>query len=435
MLLFNPLRRAELKDYRDKAVNKTSRGIKFTGRKIDSLTNTLSKFNISRKAKKVWLIIIIVLTVFFLSIYIPSWFTSNEQEEYYALANDPNAVKFNDNLDGSRYLKMDFDNDGLLNEDEWDNETNIFDPDTDGDGYWDEYEIDHEMNPNKKDSFEKAIKSDDEKSNTDLDTPYKDEDVVLWPDSYEDKAYGVVIKDFNGYIIRNFKGWAQFPNSIHRHVYNYKDGKLEKLKYREKEDAYYIKEDSYIIITEKEITSNYRFSFAGQPYIIKNNVIGNILCFLLPEKGKTYLKCQEIPQLNIKEENTTTRVKVVEYSNGYEERLTKNTNTTDDLSKVWNTIRNGKCVYVSFFNEEKGESIGIIYGYDYEGNLLIADPETGTYAGKMNITLYGKKILRDKNIEKYTWFEFEGLGFSSENNDRINFFGTQTDDNYIDYID
>lgn len=434
MLFFNPLRRAELNKYKDKTIDKAKSGVKKTTDSAENVWNRIIKFNISRKAKKTLLIIGAVVAVFFLSLYIPAWFTGNEEEIYYALAYDPEAVSVNKQFIEGKYGTQDFDEDGINNEDENDEGTDIFEPDTDGDGYLDGYEIKNEMNPNRKDSIVSDVKSIDKKNGKDISTPYSDEGVILWPDSYDYKAHGYVIKDYNGYIIREFKGWAQFPNTIHKHVYNYKDGKLKEMKYREREDAYYIDEDSYIVILDKEASYKYRYTILGSSYIIKNSVGGNILSFLLPSKGKTYMKCQKIPQLGFKDEIVTTKIKKLKFTNSLESRISKNTNSLDDLSSVMNTVKKGKCVYVSLFKDDFGESVGIVYGYDSSKNLLIADPETGKYAGKISVELMGKNTIQDGKLVKVTWFEYKGLGFDSQNGDRINFFGTESDDEFVDYL-
>lgn len=434
MLFFNPLRRAELTKYKDKTIEKTKKGVKKASGEAENIINTVSKFNLSRKTKKIVFIVLICITVFMLSIYIPSWFTRNEKEEYYSLAYDPSAVEFNKTLIEGKYGVMDFDEDGANNEDEDYYKTNIFDPDTDGDGYLDGYEIKHNMNPNKKNSIVSAVKKIVEENDSDLSTPYSDEGVILWPDSYDDRAYGYVIKDMNGYIIRNFNGWAQFPNSLNKKVYDYNDGKLRTMKYREREDAYYIDKDSFIIIIDDEPKFKYRFSAFGTTYVIKNKIIGNVLSFILPSKGTTYLKCQKVPLLGFNEKSTTTRINSLNFSNTFEDRLTANTNSLEDLSSVINIIKKGKCVYVSLYKDEYGESVGIIYGVDKNNNLLIADPETRKYSGKLHITLMGRNSIQDNKIVKMTWFDFEGLGFDSSNGDRINFFGTESDDEYVDYL-
>ena len=440
MILFNPLRKRELEDYKDKFFNKTKtevkRGTKYAVNKAEKISDNITKFSLSRRTKKSLLIITSVVTVFLLSVYIPSWFTGAEKEEYYSLPIDPKAIDFNKNA-GNNYPDEDFDDDGLKNSAEILFKTNVFCEDTDNDGINDKLELELKTGPLKKNSLIQFIKDKDKNEGKNISDPYKDEDVILWADSYEDKTDGYVIKDKNGYLIRNYKGWAQFPETIHKYVYNYdeKNQKLKTLKYRENEDAYYIEEDSYIVILDHRPEYKYRFSAFGTNYIIKNSFWGNTLSFILPSKGKTYMKCQKIPQLGFTDINTITDPNVLKYTNDYRERMTKNTNTSDDLSSVMKMIEKNKCVYVSLFDPSEGESVGIVYGYTPEGNLLVADPETGDHSGEIKITLKAKKCLTDeKKISKHIYFDFIGLGFDSQKGDRINFFGTETSDEYIEYF-
>jgi hypothetical protein len=148
------------------------------------------------------------------------------------------------------------------------------------------------------------------------------------------------------------------------------------------------------------------------------------------------LKCQKTPLFSDSEsKNIITDVKVLKYTNDFKDRMTKNTNTAADFSSVLKFIESNKCVYVSLFDPEEGESVGIVYGYTPEGDLLVADPETGDYSGKIKIKLKARKIVDENNeIGKLIYFDFTGLGFDSEKGSRINFFGTETSDDYVDYF-
>ncbi|WP_024859198.1 hypothetical protein [Ruminococcus albus] len=441
MLFFNPLRRRELEDYKDKIFNRTKielkKGSKYTADKAEKLSDSFIKFNVSRRTKKGLSIASVSVAVFLLSVYIPSWITGTEKEEYYSLPIDPKAIEFNEKA-AVNYPDEDFDGDGITNSYEILSKTDIFSDDTDGDGFGDKVELALNTDPVKADPLIKAVKKKDKAEGKTISDPYKDDGVILWADSYEDKANGYVIKDKNGYYIRNFKGWAQFPETLHKYVYNYntKAQKLEKMKYRKVEDAYYINKDSYIVILDNKPKYKYTFSAFGTNYKLKNAFFGNTLAFVLPAKGKTYLKCQKTPLFSDSEsKNIITDVKVLKYTNDFKDRMTKNTNTAADLSSVLKFIESNKCVYVSLFGPEEGESVGIVYGYTPEGDLLVADPETGDYSGKIKIKLKARKIVDENNeIGKLIYFDFTGLGFDSEKGSRINFFGTETSDDYVDYF-
>ena len=185
---------------------------------------------------------------------------------------------------------------------------------------------------------------------------------------------------------------------------------------------------------DNKISYKYTLTFAGKSMTFKNGFFGNILSFLLPAEGRTYLKCAKEPDFKMTEGNTSALIKISKYTNTQEDRLSDCTNSLTDLAKVWNTIYEHKCVYVSFYDEEVGESIGIAYAYTPDGDLLIADPETKQYAGKLTITYNAGKIYNNGSISKNTWFEFKGLGYNSQKGARINFFGTENDKEHIDYF-
>ena len=162
----------------------------------------------------------------------------------------------------------------------------------------------------------------------------------------------------------------------------------------------------------------------------------NILSFILPGKGKTYLKCKKTPILDSSDDKSIiTDIKILKYTNEQKDRITKNTNTSADLSSVMKSIEKRKCVYVSLCDPKEGESIGIVYGYTSEGDLLVADPGTGDYSGKIKIKLKARKTIdENKEIGKLVYFDFAGLGFDSQKGARINFFGAETSNDYMDYF-
>lgn len=424
---FNPLKKQKFKDKTlDSVKNNANRSKRFA----DNVIDAARKFRMPKKLKIVLLSVFATIGIFLLSVYIPSWLSAAEQESYYSLAYDPKAVDFTKTLHLGEFADADFDNDGVTNKEEYNEDTDMFSIDTDHDGYSDAYEIQNDMDPLKEDDLSKYVKQ----QGKSLDTPYSDEGVILWPDDYSSKAYGYVIKDMTGYYIKNFKGWAQFPDSLNSFVYSYKDGICTELKYRETENAYYIKEDSYIIVLNDEVKYSYTLTAFGNNYTLDSRFWGSVLSFILPSKGNTYLKCSKAAELPFDTRSRSTAPKTIEYNDAYEDRLTQNTNSLNALSSVFNMIDKGKCVYVSIYKPEEGESIGVVYGYENHNALLIADPKTGSYAGKLHISLKGANTNTPNGMIKRTWFEFEGLGFNSENGDRICFFGSEADKDYVDIL-
>ncbi|MFR3808664.1 MAG: hypothetical protein ACLTX3_06865 [Lachnospiraceae bacterium] len=56
----------------------------------------------------------------------------------------------------------------------------------------------------------------------------------------------------------------------------------------------------------------------------------------------------------------------------------------------------------------------MIYGYDYDGNLLCADISSGKILGKITITEKAKKIMnKTGDIVSMSYFDYQGFGFNS----------------------
>ena len=138
------------------------------------------------------------------------------------------------------------------------------------------------------------------------------------------------------------------------------------------------------------------------------------------------MTCNRIASADInpqQEADTTAILKKPPITATQEERVCVDTNTLKDLTTVrWN-IENGHCVAVSMYSGNGGEAVGIIYGYDAYGNLLVADLNLDPL-GKIEIRENAKRMMnKDGTIGQVSWFEWKGFGFNSlTQDDRINFF-------------
>ena len=106
-----------------------------------------------------------------------------------------------------------------------------------------------------------------------------------------------------------------------------------------------------------------------------------------------------------------------------------NSNTLNDLLFVREAIKeNDSCIAVSLFNKDRGEYIGIVYGYTADGSLLIADNKTLKPIGVLSITEKAKKIVDNTgSMVSSSYFDFDGFRFHSQNGDRISFFAASSD--------
>ena len=380
------------------------------------------------KKKKIMLTSGMVICALGLLIYVPPFFYSDEDSNSsYTIEPDVSAIKTY-----QTYLKdhpdADFDNDGLSNSLETENGTDIWNNDSDNDGITDYAELYvTETSPvNANNSLVEKTKSDDEEAGNSLSTPYKIDDIIFWPDSYSYKAFGTVVRTLDGYRFCYYKGWVRFPQKVY--AYKYKDGVHIPLTYRENEDAYYIDSSDEIRIYSEELEFVHclKLPFIDNIYLT-DNVFSRALTKMLPSKGGI-LTCYKTATIDTEpetEDNVTATLRSPLINRDDTTRLGQNMNTLKDLSWVRKLIEADHCVAVSLYSSNAGESIGIVYGYTKEGNLLVAD-ESLNPVGVLKITEKAvKRMDKDGNVSQDSWFEFKGLGFdSAKNKDRISFFAS-----------
>lgn len=378
------------------------------------------------KKSLLWCFSILVFLV--VIIYVPPMFYSEStQESYRALTADASALKtyqqfVKDNPDA------DFDGDGLLNSEETDYGTNIWNVDTDNDGVYDSAELTiTNTSPTSPSAVQiDLVKAEDSKAGATISTPYKVDDIIFWPDDYQSKAYGAVVRTLHGYRFWNFSGYVKFPTRVY--AYEYADGVHKALPYREAEDAYRIDTHNEVRTYDEELifTNELSLPFLGSIYL-EDGGFGNFLSNILPDKGGI-LTCQHKAVLDT-EPDTSTDVTAplslphMDFSDLA--RFGENQNTLKDLSSVRKQIEAGYCVAASIYSDNTGETIAIIYGYDVDGNLLVADTNLNP-AGKLTITECAKKVINQEGVlGQMSWFEFSGFGFNSYRyKDRINFFAS-----------
>ena len=103
-----------------------------------------------------------------------------------------------------------------------------------------------------------------------------------------------------------------------------------------------------------------------------------------------------------------------------DERFARNDTSLDSLQKIYDLIDAGHTALCSLQGEQ-GEALAIVYGYDYLGNLYVADAETQQPCGVISITPRSQLMAAPEGIMQRDWFDFEAFGFVSENGDRIAF--------------
>lgn len=350
---------------------------------------------------------------------------TQEADETVMLSADANAV-----LEAAQYLKdnpdEDFDADGISNEEEVRRETDPYRMDTDGDGITDYAEI-YLLDSNPLvygDSLITLTRQQMEENQQQINSPYEQHNVILWPDDIESRAFGAVVRTLTGYRLCNFRGWAQFPEGSY--VYEVKDGIHKELK-RNSEGAVYISGPNTLVEAyASSLDMVYDTSFFGQSFYIRNTFVGNLLSFLLPSHGPALASIQKKASIDLDpdiRQGIEVEKKAWKPGDDYAKRFGRNQNTLTDLSRIHNRLSDGEAVSASLFSQTAGESQIIIYGITPSGDLLIADAGTLKKTGQLKITERASRLYNAKGEWMiHEWFTFEGMGFSSEYGDRISFY-------------
>jgi len=378
-----------------------------------------------RKKLAIFLFIFSGLLLF---LYVPQIFIRDKKEfvNNYVKSPDPAFIKQESDY-YSKNLSEDYDGDKLDNAAEDKFNCNPWDNDTDNDGADDYYEIYiSKTDPNKYDgdillNYQKDL---DSSSGATAKTPYKMNNVILWADDYNSKAYGTVIDTPRGYHFNNFKGYAQFPFGENIVAYTTDGGRYQKLEYLKKENAWYIDGYHNIEIYDSPIEEGVKLGVFFHPIYVKSNFFTKTLAFILPSKG--FITGEKITASDIVPD-TTPIISADNHDINYNiesgARFKRTTNALSDLQYVRSMIDQNKCVMVSFYSPANGELRGIIYGYDNYNRLYIADEETLTTLGTICVDEQARKILTgDGELVVQPFFTWYGLGFSSKNYDRISFF-------------
>ena len=323
----------------------------------------------------------------------------------------------------------DFDGDGVLNADESAVGTDPWRIDTDNDGVTDYAEL-HITNTSPTEYTEvlmdvqMKLDKTEEKS---LANPYSIGNVILWPDSYESKAYGSVIETSDGaYRFCDYSGSVLFPDSTGKYAYSDENGIHTLLDHDLTDNTWIVKDGNKVSLYDKELEEVIEFNLFGFRFFSDRNSFTTCLNAVLPRKG--FISARRMTKEAIVSEDTilvSNEVRKPLFKESEYSRLMNNMTTISSLGSVRTAIDDGKCVAVSMYNSNQGEYLGIVYGYTSEGNLLLADMEDKEKTDIICITEKARKMLNEEGeIVSVLYFDWSVHGFSSENNDRISFFAT-----------
>lgn len=385
--------------------------------------------------KKKLSIFLFILSGIILFIYAPQIFMRDKQKNENSYRAEPDYTMMKICSDYyATHSSDDFDNDKLDNIAEDKFGCNPWSNDTDNDGVDDYYEVYiSKTDPVVKNediliNYQKEL---DKQSGKKVNSPYKMNNVVLWADDYKSKATGTVIETPKGYHFDNFTGYAQFPHSGNIYVYTNDNGKYKQLEKLKDEDAYKIDGFHNIEIYSEPLEETIEFEAFGSKHYLKPNWFSNTVAFILPSKGflasskKTVLEVTpDTEQIKMADDNN------INYDSENGERFATDSTSLSNLQFVRSMIDNNKSVVVSLYSPANGEFRAIIYGYDDDNNLYVADETTFQYIGIIRCDAKAKRILTGNGeYALQSYFDWYGLGFNSQNYDRINFFSVSSQNN------
>lgn len=360
------------------------------------------------------------------------------EDAYVPLKADTSAIKAY-----QTYLKdnpeSDFDGDGLINSLEAERSTNPWDVDTDGDGVSDYAELFvTETSPTDASNIlVKQAASDDEKNGKDLSTPYKLDDVIFWPSDYASRAYGAVVKisqssTMVAYRFCYYDGWVKFPPYETAYAYGYANGRHYELEKNEGANAWRVTNSDEIRLYASPLRFAHQLTlpFLGVRYL-EDDAVGRFLTEILPDDGG-FVTCRKVASVDVDpkvDDAVTATFRAPAFEANDYSRLGADMTEMKYVSWARRVVDAGGCVAVSMYSDSIGESIGVVYGYDADGDLLVADLE-GNPAGKIKITEMAMRMMdATGTIGFRRWFEWRGFGFDSRRQgDRISFFATTLSD-------
>lgn len=360
-------------------------------------------------------------------LYIPQFFYTTSNPDVSVSADTTAIRKVSSVL--RNYPEEDFDGDGISNAEEELAGTDPWNVDTDGDGVTDycELKITSTDPLTAEVTLADKQKKSDAENGKSVGSPYKIGNVILWADDYASKSYGSVVETINGYRFCNFHGYAQFPDTEGKYAYANQNGVHTLLGKRNEENAWRIDGDASVELYDKKLKEICDLSIFGFHFYPDSNVFFRGLSKILPDQGFwTATTKTDIDVDPDTRDATVTDIQTMEYDKDDLKRFTLNSNTLNDLVYVRDSIKDDHaCIAASLYDSQKGEYVVLIYGYDYDGNLLCADISSGKILGKITITEKAKKIMnKTGDIVSMSYFDYQGFGFNSLQGDRISFFAT-----------
>ena len=390
------LNRTDEKFHIFKKGSKAAKGVETVKRKTKGF---FKAFTVKKVLAVLSILLVFVIALNQLPSLIYSWFAGEKKEEKQSLIFTVDDT-YSDSIDKAihDYPNEDFDNDLILNG-------------------LDEYPFD-------KDHDNNGIIDSDTSSTFALQTPIKVGDVV-----YEAKDAKCGVTQYLDYYAFNGleNEWVRVVD-CEKYPYAYYDNNWHSVEYEHKDDSTYIKiPKNYCLVRlleskSKELTAVYIFGKKRTDYTTEHlggKMMAGFFTLLYPynsdcpfklgyrEKYIEYFADDFVTQDRISSANVT-KVNPNNLS-----RFSSMPIDDNDLAVIYNRIAESRASVISM-QSDKGEILLIAYGYDYLGNLYVADYYDNEKKGKLNVTTQAKLIkTASGDYKAYSTVSFNGCGISS----------------------
>lgn len=251
-----------------------------------------------------------------------------------------------------------------------------------------------------------------------------------------DNPNASVTRVLDYYVFNDYKGWVKFQNTtgtvyVSKDGYNWKQAKTQ----TENNDTYVgVSGDCYLRVLSQPTYKITKINFFGLKFDYCNakgekhnvgfmkGVFDVIFGTFFPKENGSSIQYCSITKTTALQESTQDVIApaVIGQYNLTDERFIKINNSISDLDKVYKLIDKDHTVLCSVQTDE-GEAVLLIYGYDKMGNLYVMDSATSTVAGCIKIHPKSRIISSSNAYVLKDWYEFSGLGFNSEDGDRMVF--------------
>lgn len=246
-----------------------------------------------------------------------------------------------------------------------------------------------------------------------------------------------VSKFMNYYVFQNYKGWVKITD-VTGIPYIHKSSGWTEAKYTREGSAYlvYIPKDCFIEFVSDDTFGVYCTDFLGNKvfaekearYVKDYGFFAPVLSVLY----KTFLPATEPTDYSISSVWNSDTYHIIKQNNlskaeakkpndeNYNMSVLKDYEFSyEKLEKLYKNIDEKRTVLISIITKDGSEATCFAYAYDYLGNIYVCDAKTSKTAGMIKISPKAQVYYKDGVKFMREWYEFEGLGFSTEKGDNL----------------